>query len=302
MAKQTRAEFIQWMPHVLEALRALGGSAPPREVYDKVAALAKVPDEKRFAKLSSGPLRFPNQVAWAKQYLVWEHLVSSAKRGIWMLTAEGADTRLSEEQASAILFKWAAIHAQKKKTEPDTTPPIKDEPTDEGLEPASDYRSEVLSLLQNFEPSAFERFCAALLRHLGMVGVKEIGGSGDKGIDGIGYLPMGIGSIITTKIAFQCKRYNDNGGVTPAQVREFRGAIGHRAEKGIIFTTGYFTKEAKAAAGDDMATPIELVDGERLVELLAVNQFGLLEAKTYELDHEILGNYVTHNAKPKPTK
>ncbi|WP_366143255.1 winged helix-turn-helix domain-containing protein [Accumulibacter sp.] len=77
-----QAEFVQWMPYILDALRELNGSATPREVYNSVARLAHVPDEKRFAKLGSGSLRFPNQVAWARQYLVWEGLLSSPKHGI----------------------------------------------------------------------------------------------------------------------------------------------------------------------------------------------------------------------------
>ena len=85
MSKKTQAEFVQWMPHVLDALREFGGSATPREVYEAVARIAKVPEEKRFAKLGSGTLRFPNQVAWARQFLIWEGLLSSPKHGIWML-------------------------------------------------------------------------------------------------------------------------------------------------------------------------------------------------------------------------
>src|SRR5436190_12720841 len=91
---------------------------------------------------------------------------------------------------------------------------------------------------------------------------------GSRRIDGEGYLP--IGPLVTTKVAFQCKRYS--GAVSPKEVREFKGAIGSRAEKGIFFTTGYFTDAAREAARD-MSKPIELIDGDRLVELLEQHEF-----------------------------
>ena len=285
------------MPYVLDSLREFGGSATPREVYEKVATLAKVPEEKRLAKLKkSGNLRFPNQVAWARQYLVWEGLVSSPKQGIWMLTSNGRTTRLTLEGSRELFLKWVAIHAknrQGKTHEPSADQG--DKPTEQQIEAETEaeqeavrgYRDDTLSYLQSILPSEFERFCADLLRHLGMQRVQVIGGAGDKGIDGMGYLPTG--PIVTTKVAFQCKRYSH--AVGPRQVREFRGAIGHRAEKGIFFTTDYFTDAAREAAGEDMAKPIELIDGERLVELLEQYQFGLKEVKTYEVDYTFLANY-----------
>ena len=102
------------MPHVLDALREFGGSATPREVYEAVARIAKVPEEKRFAKLGSGTLRFPNQVAWARQYLIWEGLLSSPKHGIWMLTPSGRSTHLTDEQARDVFKRWVAHHAQRR--------------------------------------------------------------------------------------------------------------------------------------------------------------------------------------------
>lgn len=286
MKKATGAEFVQWMPYVLDALREQGGSAAPRDVYEIVARLASVPDDKRFAKLGGGGLRFPNQVAWARKYLHWEGLISAPKRGLWMLTDSGKTRSLSYEDARQIFLKWVKIHAaarggSKKRApsleaEPDTVPVLEDQ-----------YKEEVLSLLQDVAPDEFERFCADLLRHIGMEHVEVTGGSGDRGIDGQGYLR--VGPLVTTKVAFQCKRYS--GAVSPKEIREFRGAIGTRAEKGIFFTTGYFTDSAREAAREDISKPIELVDGDRLVELLEEHEFGLRSTKTYEVDQEFIRNY-----------
>jgi restriction system protein len=287
MQKKSHAEFIQWMPYVLDALREHGGSATPREVYDTVARLAKVTEDQRFAKLDGGGLRYPNQVAWARQYLIWEGLLASPKRGLWMLTANGQGRTLSYEDARKIFQKWVAIHASRRQAkepgEQAEVSTIEEETTSES------YKEEVLRRLQSIKSDAFERFCADLLRHLGMESIEVTGGKGDRGIDGEGFLR--VGPLVTTKVAFQCKRYS--GAVAPKEVREFQGAIGSRAEKGIFFTTGYFTDGARVAARDTMSKPIELVDGDRLVELLEQYEFGLRGAKTFEVDDGFIKNYET---------
>ena len=288
MTKGNGAEFVQWMPFVLDALREQGGSAAPRDVYEVVARLAKVPDDKRFAKMGGGGLRFPNQVAWARKYLHWEGLISSPKRGLWMLTESGKSRRLSHEEARRIFLKWVAIHADARnglKKEPVSVEP--EAQPESVAAPDEQYREDLLALLQAVAPPEFERFCADLLRHVGMEHVEVTGGAGDRGIDGFGYLK--VGPLVTTKVAFQCKRYA--GAVSPKEVREFRGAIGTRAEKGIFFTTGYFTDAARDAGREDISKPIELVDGDRLVDLLEEHEFGLRSTKTYEVDHEFISNY-----------
>ena len=286
MTKGTGAEFVQWMPFVLDALREQGGSAAPRDVYEIVARLAKVPDDRRFAKLGGGGLRFPNQVAWARKYLHWEGLISAPKRGLWMLTESGQSRHLSLEEAREVFLKWVGIHAETRAGSKKQALPV-DAAGDTAASPEEQYREEVLSQLQAVVPEEFERFCADLLRHIGMEHVEVTGGAGDRGIDGQGYLR--VGPLVTTKVAFQCKRYS--GAVGPKEIREFRGAIGTRAEKGIFFTTGYFTDSARDAAREDISKPIELVDGDRLVELLEEHEFGLRSTKTYEVDQEFIGNY-----------
>lgn len=293
--RKSQAEFIQWMPYILMALREHRGSATPREVYETVAKLAHVPDEKRFAKLGTGNLRYPNQVAWARQYLLWEGLLSSPKRGLWMLTpAAQVKQTLSIEESGEIFKKWAAIHAARRATGKQSESPAiqADEIPSSDVAPEN-YKEEILARLQQIHPDEFERFCADLLRHLGMERVEVTGGRGDKGIDGEGYLQ--VGPLVTTKIAFQCKRYT--GAVGAKDVREFQGAIGSRAEKGILFTTGYFTDGARDAARDIMSKQIELVDGDRLIELLEQHEFGLTKATTYVVDYAFVTNYSAEKKK-----
>jgi len=152
-----------------------------------------------------------------------------------------------------------------KPTSPDDAPP----PANEGPAGQQSYRDEVAQKLQALSGSAlsgsaFERFCQRLLRESGFQEVSITGRSGDGGIDGIGILQ--VNALVSFKVLFQCKRYV--GSVTVAHVRDFRGAMAGRADKGIIITTGSFTAEARKEAVRDGVPPIELVDGEKLIGML----------------------------------
>lgn len=94
MAKKRsgQAEFAKWFGPLLDALRQLGGSGKPREVSEKIAENLNISDEKLEVVLSSGQSKFHNQVAWARQYLVWEGYLDSSKHGIWALTPKGEET------------------------------------------------------------------------------------------------------------------------------------------------------------------------------------------------------------------
>ena len=115
------------------------------------------------------------------------------------------------------------------------------------------------------------------------------GKSGDGGIDGIGILQ--VNPLVSFKVLFQCKRYQ--GAVSPSQVRDFRGAMSGRADKGIIITTGTFTQEARRESVRDGVPPIELVDGEKLIEMLEHLELGLLPRTTFELDDQFFEEFNT---------
>jgi restriction system protein len=158
-------------------------------------------------------------------------------------------------------------------------------------EPASERElkdeNELLDVLKSLPASGFERLCQRLLRENGFQQVTVTGRSGDGGIDGIGILQ--INKFVSFPVLFQCKRYQ--GVVTPSQVRDFRGAMEGRADKGIIITTGLFTAEAKREARRDGAKPIELENGDDLVELFKSLELGVKPRKTYDIDHEFFDDY-----------
>lgn len=294
-------EFARWIQPLLKALSELGGSARPQEVVDLVARNETVPDETLNQTLSNGFPRFTNQVHWARFFLAESGLIDRSRRGVWSLSEEGrasvnmttAEVRglvdavqrkhasgssatKSENQAIAIPMAAAAV------TEQEAAP--------EDLE--DNYRDRLLGLLKSLPPSGFERLCQRLLREAGFAEVEVTGRSGDGGIDGHGLLALN--PFVTLRVLFQCKRYD--GSVGPGAVRDFRGAMQGRADKGIVLTTGGFTADARREAVRDGVPPIELVDGPKLIDLFEQLELGLRPRTTYEIDSAFFGQY--QNSQP----
>lgn len=150
-----------------------------------------------------------------------------------------------------------------------------------------DYQTELLSTLKSLPPEGFERICQRLFRESGFKQVIVTGKSGDGGIDGEGILQ--INPFVSFKILFQCKRYDKS--VSSSTIRDFRGAMSGRADKGIILTTGSFTLEAKKEANREGVTPIELVDGNKIVEMFEAHNLGINPKKVFELDHSFFDTF-----------
>lgn len=191
---------------------------------------------------------------------------------------------VSDADARRIFREVAATFSKTKGAgqEPDKTALLEDAAAPPNDSPAlqQSYRSAVSVKLQALSGSAFERFCQRLLRESGFQEVSITGRSGDGGIDGVGILQ--VNPLVSFKVLFQCKRYV--GSVTVAQVRDFRGAMAGRADKGIIITTGSFTADSRKEAVRDGVPPIELVDGEKLIGMLEQLELGLRPSTTYILD------------------
>jgi restriction system protein len=151
------------------------------------------------------------------------------------------------------------------------------------------YRDQVLEIMRQLPPSGFEQLCQRIMRESGFQQVKVTGRSGDGGIDGVGVLQ--INPFVTFKVLFQSKRYA--GPVSAAQVRDFRGAMMGRADKGLMITTGTFTADAQAEAVRDGVPPIELVDGQGLVSLLEQLELGLTPRRTFSVDPRFFDEFGT---------
>lgn len=286
--KKKNAEFTRWMGPLLETLRQLGGSVRPREASNHIAATLGLSELLLDATTRTGQDRFHNQVAWARQYLVWEGLIDASRRGIWTLTPKGAETSLTEEQSRVLFLKWVAVHQETRRAVQDE---IASAPVSSEIDKAavvsvptiSDEVEEVqlLEVLRSLTPSGFERVCQRLLRESGFESVVVTGRSHDGGIDGVGVLQLN--PFVRIKVLFQCKRYK--GTVSRAEVGDFRNAMLGRAEKGIFITTGRFSKDAMLEANRDGAPPIELVAGEALVELFERVSLGVKPRTVFDIDY-----------------
>jgi restriction system protein len=282
-------QFVQYFQPVIDALIELGGSGQPSEVKELIAEKLNITEEEQSEQISSGESRFSSKVSWARFYLAKADLIDSSTRGVWSLTEKGRNTKLSNEEA---LRLFQNIHQQfiangKKRKEQSSATPDNKNASDELPDEDNDHRTILLEKLMSLSADGFERLCQRLLRESGFESVTITGKSGDGGLDGIGILQ--VNAFVSFKVLFQCKRYS--GSISPSQVRDFRGAMMGRADKGIILTTGTFTSEAKKEAVRDGVPPIELVDGEKLLDMFETLELGLKPKKAYDVDEKFFDDF-----------
>ncbi|MDD5390696.1 MAG: restriction endonuclease [Gallionellaceae bacterium] len=285
--KEEGAQFVRYFGPLLDALRGLGGSGTPDEVVEQIAQDLALADEIQNELLPSGESRYRNQVAWARFYLVREGFIDSSKRGVWSLTERGRSTSLTPVESREIFLKWVRVFQEQRRAKANIKEPIAEQVAEGTGTTSNDYRNDIVDLLLNLPPAGFERLAQRLLREAGFVQVVVTGSSGDEGIDGYGTLQ--INPLVSFKVLFQCKRYRKS--VSPSHVRDFRGAMAGRADKGIIITTGTFTAEARREASRDGVPPIELIDGEKLVDMLEHLELGLRPVTAYEIDEQFFNEF-----------
>jgi len=273
MKENVGPKFLRFVIPVIDVLKERGGSGKVSEVQDAVIELLDIPENELEETLKSGDSRVRNQIAWARFYLSKSGYLGSSQRGVWTLTEKGLKSELNDQD---VYDMFKNVRETFKKNQDAKQVDVEDEETIEGY----GHRKELLNLLQSLPPEGFERICQRLLRESGFQQVKVTGKTGDGGIDGHGILE--INPLVSFKVIFQCKRYQ--GTVSASQVRDFRGAMMGRADKGIIITTGRFSLEAKGEAVRDGVPPIELVDGEKMIDMFENIELGLIPKTIYEIN------------------
>lgn len=276
-------QFLIYVKPLVEVLKNLGGSGATADVIDQVIMYMGIPDSEVEETISSGASKVRNRIQWARMYLVKSDLMDSSQRGVWKLTEKGYEAKLSEEFIYSLFKKVHSTFQQDKKVKI-LTPVL--EPDEIVVEDEA-HGETLLAILKNLPPNGFEKICKRLLSEVGIHDVLITGGSGDQGIDGTGVIK--VNEVVGFTVIFQCKRYKDS--VVPHHVRDFRGTMQGRADKGIIITTGRFTAEAKREAIRDGVPPIELIDGERLITLFEKYQLGLKPKVVYDLVPDFFENY-----------
>lgn len=267
----------------VEALKQMGGSASIDELDEKVIELEHVPEEEQALVMAneSGRPRVNYYLAWARTYLKRGDAVENSSRGVWSLTPEGykiteyAQTQAIHERVN----REERERAKRKRLQSKLTSGTQDKDLPDPIEAARsdatgsdqlDWKAQLLSVLGDMHPGAFERLSQRLLRESGFTKVEVRGKTGDGGIDGVGVLRM---NLVSFQVYFQCKRWK--GSVGPKEIRDFRGAMQGRADKGIFVTTGHYTTAASDEATRDGAMAIDLIDGDRLCDLLKENRLGV---------------------------
>ncbi len=283
-------KFVRYFAPIIEALKALGGSARPAEATDWVAASLGISDDERSELTATGVVRFDNAVAWARFYLAKAAIIDASERGVWTLTEKGRTMPTPSHDEAYVIFKdvqsqflQSASDSADETVDVDLDAPSEETAFSSGPNP----RTLVIDALASLSPAGFEAFSQRLLRESGFQGVAVTGRSGDGGIDGNGILE--VNPLVSFKVLFQCKRYS--GSVSSGAVRDFRGAMMGRADKGIILTTGSFTSDARKEAVRDGVPPIELVDGEKLVNMLEELELGLKPVRAYQIDESFFDEF-----------
>lgn len=274
MAKRKGGKFSRFMIPILDILKNQGGSGTAGEVTDAVIEMLDISEEELSENLKNGSSKNLNQIAWARMYLVSADYIDSSTRGIWALTDQGLQSDLSEDDLFELIKairKSGLSNNKSSKQEIEKNEELPD------IEPQS---TALLDVLKQLSPAGFERLCQRLLRGSGFEKVTVTGKSSDGGIDGNGIIK--INPFVSFNVIFQCKRYKETVGAP--QIRDFRGAMMGRADKGIFITTGRFTMEAKKEARRDGVPPIEIVDGEKLVDMFEQLELGVTPVTTYEVD------------------
>lgn len=261
----------------IDALYQLGGSGANSEIYKKVIKNTNLSEDVIDEMHSFTMTEVEYKLMWARTYLKNYGAVENSKQGVWVLTAKGAAlAKIADLDVKEIVrFTNNKNGATKNNGSESDTP----------TEPKG-WREQITDILLGMSPYAFEKLAQRLLRECGFSDVEVTKKSGDGGIDGTGKLR--INGIFSFNVAFQCKRYK--GAVGAPEIRDFRGSLSTNIEKGVLITTGSFTRAALVEASSEGKRLIDLMDGEELINKLAEYGIGLNEVKSYEVDMDFFNS------------
>jgi restriction system protein len=266
----------------LDAITNLGGSATIQEINEQVISDKGFSEEQQAVPHASGrQSEIEYRLAWARSNLKGLGAVENSARGVWSVTEHGRS--LTPESVLIADKEWRAVLAARRRERSSGSGDL--DGSDDLPDLETSWKDELIARLLLLTPDAFERLAQRLLREAGFTNVTVTGRSGDRGIDGIGVYRLTQG-LVSFPVFFQCKRYTDS--VGPGPVRDFRGAMSGRGEKGLLITTSNFTRDAMIEATRDGAPPVELIDGDRLCDLLKEFKLGVETRQRIEEDVDVV--------------
>ena len=272
-ANESLPTFDELLIPTIQALQQLGGSGSIEEINSKVYEIAQIHED--ILQIPHGEDGTINEVeyrlAWSRTYLKKFGLLENSSRGVWALSKPDINiSKLDPDEIKRTVREQSRLTTSetenKKEQEKQTEKEVQIE-----VETSENWKQQLLNTLYNISPSAFERLSQRILRESGFIQVEVTGKTGDGGIDGKGIVR--ISGFLSFHVIFQCKRYRNS--ITPDKIRDFRGAMQGRADKGLFITTGRFTREATREATRDGAPPIDLIDGELLCDKLKELKLGI---------------------------
>ena len=255
---------------LLKAFHKLGGSASVRELEDEVSVILNLSDKDLGEIHRGNQTKVSYRLAWVRTYLKQYGILENTSRSVWALTSKGLQTKsVDPAEVNRVVKDLVRRRSQ-------------DTGTKEEIAETEDltWEEQLLECIRSMAPDGFERLCQRLLRESGFIRVEVTGRSGDGGIDGKGVVQ--IGGLLSFHMIFQCKRFK--GSVGSSAIRDFRGAMVGRADKGLFITTGSFTADAIREAQREGAPPLDLIDGEALVQKLKALELGVTVTRRTEED------------------
>ncbi len=267
----------------LEVIRDHGGSATRSEILEAVPQVFELTEEQLSIKHSAesgGESKVHHRIGWALTELKNIGAAENSKRGVWSITQKGNEY-LSIPRSEAEKKMKEDMGTYEKFSKPKNKMLGEDIENDEDI-----WKENLLSALKKMSPDAFERLAQRILREAGFDNVEVTGRPGDGGIDGVGIYKV---SLVSFPTYFQCKRAN--GSVSASTVRDFRGSMVGRGDKGLLITTGTFTSGAIAEANRDGAPPVNLISGNELCDLLVEYRIGVRVEERIVLDVEVNNDF-----------
>jgi len=258
-AKVPTYDELMWP--LLQAMRSMGDSASHSELLERVIEQEGIPEAIQNIPHTDGrQTKLSYNLWWAKTYLGKVGALERTARGVWAITPKGK--KMTEEEVRLVPAEVRKMDKARR----DKTKTKKKQPEVE----SDGWRDELIDTMHSLTPDGFERLCQRILREKGFVRVEVTGRSGDGGIDGFGVLRI---NLLSFQVYFQCKKWK--GSVRAKDLRDFRGAMVGRTDKGLFITTGTFTADARKEAARDGAPAIDLIEGEQLCEILKDLKLGV---------------------------
>jgi len=263
----------------LQALKAIGGSGMVQEIAAKAIELGGFSEEQQAVLHKDGPhSELEYRLAWARSYLGTVGALENSAHGVWSITNKGRG--LTQADMAGIPKQARALSYSQQKAKKAAA--VDEEP--EG-EVGGNWKEKLLEVMLNMQPDRFEHLSQRLLREAGFISVTVTGKAGDGGIDGVGQYRM---ALVSFPVVFQSKKYK--GSVGPDRVQALRGAMAGKAEKGLLITTGSFTPAAVKEA-TRVLPPIDLIDGDRLCDLLKQYSLGVTTISRVVEEVEIIPEF-----------